>query len=76
MGAPITVLAYRHWTVCDEDQGAAGFGELRWYRAKSPLEKSKGDFFCEREQKRFPKLEFSPSKHVTQTIEGCDAIGI
>ena len=45
MGAPITVLAYRHWTVCDEDQGAAGFGELRWYRAKSPLEKSKGDFF-------------------------------
>jgi len=31
---------------------------------------------AEREQKRFPKLEFSPSKHVTQTIEGCDAIGI
>ena len=53
MGAPITVLAYRHWTVCDEDQGAAGFGELRWYRAKSPLEKSKGDFFlCERESAR------------------------
>ena len=50
MGAPITVLAYRHWTVCDEDQGAAGFGELRWYRAKSPLEKSKGDFFVSASQ--------------------------
>ena len=45
MGAPITVLAYRHLTVCDEDQAVFGYGELRWYRAKSPLANAKGDFF-------------------------------